>query len=161
MKIQKLKAMLITMVVIACSAVIFSCDDDEDTPIVENTYTISGTASGSQVVPAVAGSGTGTITGTYDQETRELTYTNTWSGLTGAPTTGGFYYGATGVNGTMVGSPWTYDVSTTESGSASGTMTLTEAQEDQLLAGDWYYGYSTVANVDGEVRGQITTTEVD
>jgi hypothetical protein len=61
----------------------------------------------------------------------------------------------------MVGSPWTYDVSTTESGSASGTMTLTEAQEDQLLAGDWYYGYSTVANVDGEVRGQITTTEVD
>jgi hypothetical protein len=90
-----------------------------------------------------------------------LTYTNTWSGLTGAPTGGGFYYGATGVNGTAVGTPWTYDGTATETGTYSGTMTLTEAQEDQLLAGDWYYGYNTATNATGEIRGQISTTEVD
>jgi hypothetical protein len=40
-------------------------------------------------------------------------------------------------------------------------MTLTEAQEDQLLDGDWYYGYNTATNTTGEIRGQISATEVD
>lgn len=162
MKMEKWKAMLMAIVVIACSAVIVGCDDDDDNdPIAERTYTISGDAAGGQVVPAVEGTGSGTITGTYDTETRVLSYTNTWSGLTGPPTGGGFYYGATGVNGSVVGTPWTYDGTTTESGTYSGTMTLTEAQEDQLLDGDWYYGYNTATNINGEIRGQITATEVD
>ena len=38
-------------------------------------------------------------------------------------------------------------------------MTLTEAQADQLLDGDWYYEYNTAANATGEVRGQITATQ--
>jgi hypothetical protein len=60
----------------------------------------------------------------------------------------------------MQGSAWTYADGTTGTGTASGTMTLTSAQEEQLLAGNWYYGYNTAANTTGEVRGQVTATQM-
>ena len=122
------------------------------------TYTISGNASGAQVVPAVTGTGTATITGTYNTATNQLTYTSTWTGLTGAPTSAGFYTGATGQTGTMAGSAWALGANTTAAGTFSGQMTLTEAQEADLIAGNWYYSIATATNADGEVRGQITAT---
>lgn len=157
--------MLMTMMIAAMSMVAISCDDDDDNdndnnPTPTRNYTISGNASGSQVVPAVEGTGTGTLTGTYNPTTRVFSYTNTWNGLTGAPTGGGFYSGATGVNGTAVGTPWTYDETVTETGTYTGSMTLTQAQEQQLLNGNWYYGYNTATNAGGEVRGQITATQM-
>lgn len=155
------RVMLMTMMVVALSVVTFSCDDDEDnSPRQQRNYTISGNAAGSQVVPAVSGDGSGTITGTYNPNTRMLNYTNTWTGLSGAPNGGGFYYGATGVNGTSVGSPWTYDGTATGTGTYTGSMQLTQAQADQLIAGDWYYGYNTATNTNGEVRGQISATQM-
>ena len=69
-------------------------------------FTISGNAGGSQVVPAVTDSGTATISGTYSSSTRQLITTTNWTNLTVGPTTGGFYVGATGTNGTLVGSDW-------------------------------------------------------
>src|SRR5918993_820357 len=76
---------------------IAACDDDDDDPLVNKTprtYTVSGNANGSQMVPSVAGTGTGTFTGTYNADTRVMTYTTNWNGLTGAPIVGGFYGGA-------------------------------------------------------------------
>lgn len=156
------RTMLLTMMVAALSVFAFSCDDDDNDndPDLRNNYTISGNANGGQVVPAVSGTGTGTITGTYNPNTRMLTYTNTWTGLSGAPTSGGFYNGATGVNGAMQGSAWAYADGTTGTGTASGTMTLTAAQETQLLGGNWYYGYNTATNATGEVRGQVMATQM-
>ena len=131
-----------------------SCDKDDDA---DNNapYNISGDASGSQVVPAVTGNGTGTISGTYNPQTRVLNYSSNWNGLSGAPTTGGFYIGARGASGTVVGTPWTIGANSTGTGSTSGTMTLTEDQAKSFLDGGWYYTYGTTANPSGEVRGQI------
>lgn len=157
------RTMLSAFVIAALSAVAFSCNDDDDkdnNPTPEANYTISGNANGTQVVPSVDGTGTGTISGTYNPNTRMLNYTNTWNGLSGAPTGGGFYYGASGANGTAVGTPWMYDGTTTNTGTYTGSMTLTQAQADQLLDGDWYYGYNTATNTNGEVRGQITATQM-
>lgn len=78
------RAMLMAVAIATMSAGSFSCDDKDDSPAQQANYTFSGNASGSQVVPSVAGTGTGTITGTYNPNTRVLNYTNTWSGLTGA-----------------------------------------------------------------------------
>lgn len=155
---QGWKGMLI-IAIVALSVLTIGCNDDDNNALRKN-YTISGNAMGSQMVPAVGGTGTGSMTGTYNPNTRALNYTNSWTGLSGAPTGGGFYNGASGVNGTAVGTPWTYDGSTTETGTYTGTMTLTEAQEQQLLNGNWYYGYNTAANVNGEVRGQIANTQM-
>ncbi|ANE53529.1 hypothetical protein SY85_15650 [Flavisolibacter tropicus] len=119
------------------------------------TYTISGNAAGSQMVPAVTGTGSGTITGTYNTGTNQLSYTSTWTGLTGGPTKAGFYMGASGQSGTMVGSAWTLGTNTTAAGTYTGNMILTDAQEADLLAGRWYYTLGTATNANGEVRGQI------
>jgi hypothetical protein len=130
-----------------------ACDDDKDN-VNNSPYTIGGNANGSQMVPSV--SGTGTISGKYDPSTRSLTYTSNWSGLTGAPSSGGFYNGASGVNGTARGTPWTFDSNATGTGSNTGTMTLTSEQAQQLTSGNWYYTYGTAINTGGEVRGQIS-----
>jgi hypothetical protein len=137
-----------------------SCDkDDDDDIITQPNYTISGNAAGSQVVPSVAGTGTGSITGTYNPNNKLLTYTAKYDSLSGAPTGGGFYNGATGVAGTSVGTPWAFDSTATSTGTYSGTMTLTDDQATQLTSGNWYYGYNTSTNTTGEIRGQITATQ--
>jgi hypothetical protein len=139
-----------------------ACDDDE--PVNNNnnnnrTYTLSGDASGTQMVPAVEGTGTGTFTGTYDPQTRVMTYTTNWNGLTGAPTAGGFYGGASGVNGAAIGSAWIIPTESTETGTLSGTMTLSADQATQLTGGNMYYTMGTATNAGGEIRGQITATQ--
>jgi hypothetical protein len=134
------------------------CKKDSATPT-NASYNISGNANGSQVVPAVSGSGTGTITGTYNPNTRLLTYTSNWSGLTGAPSSGGFYTGASGSSGTAMGTPWTIASGSTGTGTTTGTMTLTEAQASSLMNGNVYYSYGTAANPGGEVRGQVTASK--
>jgi hypothetical protein len=152
--------MLMAFAMIALSVVAFRCDDDDDDmPATEENYSISGNASGNQVVPAVSGAGTGTITGTYNPNTHMLTYTHAWNNLTGAPIGGGLYHGTSGTNGPLIGTAWSFEPSATGSGTATGTMTLSETQEQQLLAGDWYYGYNTTVNPTGEVRGQIAVTQ--
>ncbi len=154
----KMLALSLTLI-FAAGAMSISCNDDDDDNKADNSmYTISGDANGTQMVPAVNGTGSGTITGTYDAKTRQLNYTSNWSGLTGAPTGGGLYSGASGSAGTAVGNAWTFDSTATATGSNTGTMTLTSAQADQLIGGNWYYTYNTTANPGGEVRGQIKAT---
>ncbi|HET9824549.1 MAG TPA: CHRD domain-containing protein, partial [Chitinophagaceae bacterium] len=127
-------------------AVIFtSCSKNDNNKATAQMYNISGSASGSQMVPAVNGNGTATITGTYNANTRQLNYTTNWSNLSGAPISGGFYYGATGVNGTISGSAWELPGGLTGTGSFTGTTTLTADQATQLLAGNWYYQLATAA----------------
>jgi hypothetical protein len=158
METGKLRRMMAIGAIVACFA-LASCDkNDDDNNNNNRSYTISGNASGSQMVPSVAGNGSGTISGTYDPNTRMLTYNSGWSGLTGAPTSAGFYTGATGVSGSAVGSPWTLGSNLTGTGTFSGSTTLTTEQADQLTSGNMYYSYGTAANSGGEVRGQITAT---
>jgi len=158
MKTVKFKTLMIAFSVAATSLFVISCDKDKNDTN-DRTYSISGNANGSQMVPTVAGSGSGTITGTYNANTNVLTYTTTWNGLTGAPITGSFYTGTTGTVGTAVGTMWTFPAGTTATGTMNGSITLTDAQETQLLNGQWYYVYGTTANTSGEIRGQITATQ--
>ena len=160
MKKQFLARAKSTLVVAAVSLISLAsftgCDDDENDNVNNTPYNVTGNANSAQTVPAGTATGTGAFTGTYNPQTMQLNYTSTWSGLTGAPTSGSFYNGATGVSGTAMGSAWTFDTGATGTGTRTGTMTLTEQQETQLLAGNWYYGYGTTANTNGEIRGQLT-----
>jgi hypothetical protein len=153
------RVMMISSAVFISTMALISCKKDNDNNNTAKNYTISGNANGNQMVPSVAGNGTGTITGTYNPNTRVLNYTTNWNGLSGAPTSGGFYYGASGVNGTAVGSPWTMNSEWTGTGNLSGSMTLTPDQATQLTSGNWYYTMGTANNTNGEIRGQITATQ--
>jgi hypothetical protein len=154
------KRFLLIMSTVVLSALVLSgCHKDDDDNNMSNTYTISGNANGSQMVPSVTGNGTATISGTYNADTRVLTYTTNWTGLSGAPTSGGFYSGASGASGTIVGSPWTLGSGLASTGTFSGQTNLTADQATQLLNGGWYYSLGTATNSTGEVRGQITATQ--
>jgi CHRD domain-containing protein len=135
-----------------------SCDKSNDNNNTGKNYTVSGNASGSQMVPTVTGSGSATISGTYNSNTRVLTYTSNWTNLTGAPTTASFYSGATGTAGAAIGSSWTLGTGLSGTGSVSSSITLSADQAAQLLAGTMYYAYSTATHPNGEVRGQLTAT---
>jgi hypothetical protein len=130
----------------------------DDNSMAGVTYSLSGNASGSQMVPSVTGTGAATMNGTYDPNTRMMTYTTNWNGMTGAPTSGGFYTGASGSAGTAFGTPWTMGTGWTGTGTTSGSTTLTADQATQLMNGNMYYSMGTATNASGEVRGQMTAT---
>jgi CHRD domain-containing protein len=103
---------------------------------------------GSNEVPPVATSGTGSLTATYDPATKKITWKGSQSGLSGNPTAQHFHGPAapTANAGVVVPIP----------NLAQGEATLTEAQAADLLAGRWYVNVHTAANPGGEIRGQVT-----
>lgn len=142
---------------LASSLLITSCDKEEDDMDNDTTYAVSGNASGSQENPAVSTGGTATLTGTYNARTNLLNYTVNWTGLTGLATAMHFHGpAAIGVNAGAI-----QDISITTNGingSATGSVTLADTTEVHLLAGKIYYNIHTATNINGEIRGQVTTT---
>jgi hypothetical protein len=118
-------------------------------------YNISATLTGAQESPPVTTNGTGTATGTYDATSNTLTYNVSWSNLSGNATVAHFHGpAAIGTNASVI-VPFTFTAGAT---SASGTATLTDAQETDLLNGLWYANVHTQAHGGGEIRGQVTAT---
>jgi hypothetical protein len=134
-----------------------ACDKDDDDDDMDDTYTISGNASGAQEVPAVSTGANGTISGTYNARTNTLNYSISWTGLSGIASDAHFHGpAAAGVSaGVLV--PITVTTNGVN-GSAAATITVNDAFEDALLDGKVYYNIHTVANPNGEIRGQISTS---
>ena len=152
-RIALASAVIATVTFVGCSK-----NDDNNSNNHATVYNVSGNASGSQVVPSVTGTATGSISGTYNDSSNVLVYTVNYVNLTLPPTSGGFYTGASGANGSAVGSAFVLGSTPAISGSASGQMTLSESQEADLKAGKWYYIFSTTNHTSGEIRGQITAS---
>lgn len=157
MRTVKIKfSLLFSIITIICLTSFSSCLKDKDKG--SKNYTITGNAGGSQAVPASISGGTGTITGTYNATTRVLTFTSTWSGLGAIPTSAGFYSGPVGTAGVATGASWVLSSGAGNSGSYTGTVTLTNIEGVELVAGGLYYAYVTPTYPGGEIRGQITAT---
>lgn len=144
-------------VTILASALLFTSCEKDNVDDDDDTFTVSGNASGSQEVPSVATTGSATLTGTYNSDNNQLDYTINWSGLSGAATVAHFHGpAAAGVSaGPLV------DIIITVngvSGTATASTTLTPDVESYLLTGTLYYNIHTAAHVDGEIRGQVTAT---
>jgi hypothetical protein len=110
--------------------------------------------SGAEEVPPVETSATGTTDVTYDSDTKKLTWTLEYSGLSGDATAAHFHGPADpGENaGPVVPIP---DIASGSTGEAD----LTEEQAADLIAGKWYANVHTAANPDGEIRGQVMKAE--
>ena len=105
--------------------------------------------------PDDTGNGFGEIFGTYDDVTNQLDYTITWQDLTSDVNNMHFHVGAVGVAGGVelgIAGPW--------SSPQTGSATLSEARETNLLAGNWYLNIHTENFGGGEIRGQVVTTAV-
>ncbi|HWM46385.1 MAG TPA: CHRD domain-containing protein [Xanthobacteraceae bacterium] len=106
---------------------------------------------GSNSVPPNSSAGTGSVEASFDTATRLLTYTVTYSGLSG-PLVAAHFHGpaAHGKNAGIV-------VPINAAGSPiKGRVTLNDSQAAELMAGKWYVNLHTAANPGGEIRGQVT-----
>ena len=116
------------------------------------TVNLKGSLNASQSVPPTNSNGTGNLQATYDTATKQLTYTVTYSGLTGNATAAHFHGPADPDKTAGVVVP----VQGSVASPIKGTATLTDAQATDLLAGKWYFNIHTEANRPGEIRGQVT-----
>jgi hypothetical protein len=101
-------------------------------------------------VPPNDSAGTGTADVTFDTESKELSWTIEFSGLTGPATAAHFHGPAAEGENAGVAVP----IEGTES-PLEGSVMLTDEQVAQLEGGMWYVNIHTDAHPDGEIRGQV------
>ena len=115
------------------------------------TMKIHATMDAASEVPPKKSDGKGTMDGTIDTTSKMLTYTVTYSGLTG-PATAAHFHGPAeaGANaGVMV------PMSAPLASPIKGTATLTDAQIAEFKDGKVYVNVHTDENKGGEIRGQV------
>ena len=135
-----------------------ACDKDDDDDMPKAKYSISGTASGAQEVPAVTTSASATLSGSYDTVAKTLDYTINWTGLSGDATMAHFHGPAlAGENAPPIE---TLTITTNgTNGTARATITASAVLHAALMAGKVYYNIHTAANPDGEIRSQVNLAQ--
>lgn len=120
-------------------------------PMKSSSITMMARLSGASEVPPTASNASGSVEAKLNQQTNELSWTVTYSGLSG-PATGGHFHGpaVAGQNAGVV-IPITGGLASPVQGVAS----LTATQAADLMAGKWYVNLHTAANPNGEIRGQL------
>ena len=108
------------------------------------------TLNGASEVPPTDSKGMGTLDAALDTSTKMLTWTLSYSGLSG-PAKAAHFHGpaAAGANAGVA-----LPIKDPASG-AKGSATLTEAQMADLQAGKWYVNVHAAAHPAGEIRGQV------
>jgi hypothetical protein len=109
---------------------------------------------GAQQVPPVQTAATGTADLTYDAATRTLTWSVTYSGLSG-PATMAHFHGPAAEGKNAPPLIWLTEKGATVTSPIKGQATLTPEQAQQMMAGEWYINVHTQANPSGEIRGQV------
>jgi hypothetical protein len=148
------RLLLVVFALFTSSFALISCkDDDVDTDGNEVKYE-NVTINGTQEVPPVTTTATGTFSGTYNKATKVLTYTITHN-VTNA-TMAHFHEAPRDSSGAVVlpiaaATPTAPSIPT----SISNTTTLSAAQESDLLRGRLYINIHSTTNPTGEIRGQI------
>jgi len=110
------------------------------------------TLDGKSETPPNTSAATGKADIDYDAASKKLSWTLTYSGLSG-PATAAHFHGPAepGKNaGVAVAIP------NAGTSPVTGSATLTDAQAADLAAGKYYVNIHTAANPGGEIRGQVT-----
>jgi hypothetical protein len=106
-------------------------------------------------IPKTDSKGTGKLDATFDTQTKVLSYTLTFDGLTGPATVAHIHGPATRKENAGVVVPLGDKNPTSP---VSGTVTLTDDQAKALASSRLYTNVHTAANPSGEIRGQIVAT---
>ena len=135
----------LVLTALACATVFAAA-----TPAMAQTVNLKANLSAAEEVPPTTSKGTGSLTATYDQGSKKLSWKGSYKDLSGPATAAHFHAGEKGKNG-GVAVPIAPNTSPFE-----GSATLTAEQESQMLAGNWYVNVHTADNKAGEIRGQLT-----
>ena len=114
------------------------------------TVHFAATLTGKDEVPANDTAGQGQLTAELESDEHVLVYRGSYSGLTG-PATMAHFHGPAAPGAKAPPVVALHDASTP----FNGTAVLTPQQQDDLMAGRWYFNVHTAAHPGGEIRGQV------
>ena len=120
-------------------------------PASAETMTYMATLTSGAETPPNTSAGKGDLKASYDTTTKTLTYTATFSGLTGDATMAHFHGPAPVGKAAGVMVP----VKGAVTSPIQGTAVLTDDQAKALTDGMMYFNVHTAANKGGEIRGQV------
>ena len=161
--IQVRTALITTMVISSFSLVACNKSDVTNMPaMTEKPVSTSTTStsspiqmtaqlSGATEVPPNKSPGKGMVDASFDKASNVLTWTITYSDLTGPATAAHFHGPAAPGENAPPALPLTGGLDSP----IKGTATLTSTQASDLTAGKWYINVHTAANPEGEIRGQM------
>lgn len=121
-------------------------------PAWAETVNFTAKLDGASETPPNDSKGTGEAKLTLDTESRKITWTVSYSGLTGAATMAHFHGPAGPGKAAPVAVPMVPPLASPITGSA----TISDVQVGNLRGGDWYVNIHTAAHPGGEIRGQLT-----
>ena len=147
--INSYKLFFITVV---CAAVLFTSCNNSDTQAFETAQ-----LSGSNQAPPVTTKGSGTVEGNYNTKTKVITLNLKWSLGNTSDTTimGHIHKGAAGVSGPVVIPFVGLPSGATDQQFSFTSQPLTEGQEADLKAGDYYVNIHSNTDPSGELRAQL------
>lgn len=119
---------------------------------ISNTVSFKAVLNGASEVPPVATTASGVVEAKLNKDTNLLTWSMSYSGLSGPATAGHFHGPASATQNAGIALGFNDPITSPFAGQA----TLTPAQAADLLAGKWYVNIHTAANKPGEIRGQVT-----
>lgn len=120
------------------------------TPTIAATINLKAELTSKAEVPPNDSKATGTVTATFDDTSKKLTWKGSYKDLSGPATMAHFHGPAAEGKNAGVAIPITPSGPEFE-----GSATLTEGQAREMLAGEWYVNVHTAANKGGEIRGQL------
>jgi hypothetical protein len=135
-----------TLAALACAATLVLAS-----PSMAAMVNLKADLKASNEVPPNDSKGTGSLTATYDDASKKLSWKGNISGLSGPATAAHFHTGESGKNGGVA-----LPITGADKGEFEGSATLTDAQASDMMAGRWYVNIHTAANKAGELRGQLT-----
>lgn len=140
----------------ADSSAAMSSADSTPAPAANPVMTKTIQLSAGEEVPANNSTATGTADVTYNKDTKTLTYSVNYSGLTGDATMAHIH--GTAAKGANAGV--SHDLTGVLEKKAAGKFTDSvvigdKIKEDSLLTGFYYFNIHTKKNPGGEIRGQI------
>ncbi|SFD20971.1 CHRD domain-containing protein [Devosia psychrophila] len=120
-------------------------------PAFAEMVTYKADLSASEEVPPADSMATGMSDISYDTDSKKLTWSITYEGLTGDATAAHFHGpAAIGENAKPV-----VPIEPPLASPISGEATLNDAQAADLEAGKWYFNVHSAKFPDGEIRGQV------
>jgi hypothetical protein len=123
---------------------------------VAETISYKANLRGGGEVPPNDSKGAGLLTATYDTVSKKLTWTVTYSGLSGNATLAHFHGPVSYVGNTSdKNAPVTLPIKSNLASPISGSATLNDKQARDFADGLWYFNIHTAAHPGGEIRGQV------
>lgn len=109
---------------------------------------------GTEEVPPVDSQSFGAVTAVYDEETNVLLYGFEWRFENEVEATAAHFHGPA-ARGESAGVRIDLGPVSGNSGKKRGSLTLSDSEESELLAGQWYLNVHSNTNPAGEIRAQM------